>query len=230
MIVVNEFTRGFGAIEMFRQLSTTPQGVKCSGMADSVVVVTLLAVVAGLFLMLPSKSGLAGRKRNGAVSIATYVVATFLGTYGSVAAAALLVLPVLLYARLAHSQTAVDILSAAVDRPYFPLQSAVALAVGFGMAVRFRQGKPMWIWVWPVAQTVISIALHKPPSVMQSFAASVWQTYFNWGCRCSATLLQWHFMSAAYTAIAFSLGALVRHGLTDRRQHAPSSQVETVRP
>ncbi len=199
-------------------------------MADSVVVVTLLAVVAGLFLMLLRKSGLAAWKRNRAVSIAQYVIATFLGTYGSVAAAALLVLPVLLFARLAHSQTAVNILSAAVDRPYFPLQSVVALAVGFAVAVRFRQGKPMWIWVWPLVQVVLSIVLHKPPSVMQSFTASVWQTYFNWGCGCSATLLQWQVMSAVYTALAFSLGALVRYGLTDRRQDAPLSQIETVRP
>src|SRR5450759_4841261 len=74
---------------------------------------------------------------------------------------------------------------------YFPLQSVVAFAVGFAVAVRLRQGKPMWVWVWPVAQVAISIALHKPRSVLQAFTAKVWQTYFNWDCGCSATLLQW---------------------------------------
>ena len=107
-----------------------------------------------------------------------------------------------------RSLTAEEVPSAAVDRPYFPLQSAVAFVVGFVVAIRLRQGKPLWVWVWPVAQVVISIALHKPRSVVESFTTSVWQTYFNWGCGCSATLLQWQVMSALYPAIAFTLGAL----------------------
>jgi hypothetical protein len=214
---------------MFHQLSTYAKGVECSGMVDSVVAVTVLAVFAGLFLMFRRESGPAVWRRDRADSIAKYVIATFLGTYGSVAAATLLVLPILLYGRLAHSQTAEEIFSAAVDRPYFPLQSVVAFAVGFAVAVRLRLGKPMWVWVWPVAQVVISIALHKPRSVLQGFTANVWQTYFNWDCGCSATLLQWHVMSAVYAAIAFTLGALVRNGLTERRQDTPSSQIESVR-
>jgi hypothetical protein len=196
-------------------------------MVDSVEAVTLLAVVAGLFLMF-RRAGFAASSGERAVSIAKYVIATFLGTYGSVAAATILVLPILLYGRFAHSQAAEEILSAAVDRPYFPLQSVVAFAVGFGVAARLRQGKPMWVWIWPIAQVVISIALHRPRSVVQSFTASVWQTYFHWDCECSATLLQWQVMSAAYASIAFTLGALARHGITERRRDAPSSQIESV--
>jgi hypothetical protein len=149
-------------------------------------------------------------------SIAKYLIASFLGTYGSVAAATLLILPIFLYGRFAHSQTVEEILSAAVDRPYFPLQSVVAFAMGFALALRMRQGKPMWVWVWPVAQVVIPIALHKPRSVMQSFTAIVSQTYFNWDCACSATLLQWQVMSALYASISFTFGALARHGLAKR--------------
>src|SRR5205814_9439613 len=127
-------------------------------MVDSVVVVTFLSVVAGVFLMYRRGSGLVAWGGHRAEAIAKYVIASFLGTYASVAGAALLILPVLLYAGLAHNLTAEGVLSAAVDRPYFPLQSAVAFAVGFAVAIRLRQGKPLWVWVWPVAQVVVSIA------------------------------------------------------------------------
>jgi hypothetical protein len=200
-----------------------------SGTVDSVVAVTVLGVIAGLFLMFRRESGSAACRPDKADSIAKYVIATFLGTYGSVATATILILPVLLYARLAHTQAAQEIFSAAVDRPYFPLQSVVAFAVGFGVSARLRQGKPMWVWVWPVAQMAISIASHHPRSVMQGFTTNVWQTYFNWNCGCSATVLQWQVMSAVYAAIAFSLGALVQCGLPRRRQDSPSSQLESVR-
>ena len=166
----------------------------------SVVVVPCSQCLAGLFLMRSVESGLAGRKQTGQSHWKRMCSALNLW-FGYSRRTPRVARPSVCAARA--RQTDVDILSAAVDRPYFPLQSAVALAVG--LADRsVRQGKAMWIWVQPVAQTVISIALRKPPSVMQSYAASVWQTYFNWGCRCSATLLQWHFMSAAYTAIAFN--------------------------
>ena len=197
-------------------------------MVDSIVVVTLLAALAGIFLLFRREAGTATWKGGRVVSVATYFVATFLGTYGSVAVAAILVLPILLYGRLAHSATVMDILSAAVDRPYFPLQSAVAFAVGFALAFRLRQGKPMWVWVWPVAQVIISVALHNPHSVVQSFTTAVWRNYFNWNCGCSATLLQWQVMSAFYTAIAFTLGVLARYGFKEQR-NALLSQTESVR-
>jgi hypothetical protein len=161
-------------------------------MVDAVVVMTLLTVGAGLFMMHRRELGPAVQKGNRAGSIAKHVIATFLGTYGSLAAATLLALPILLYGRLTHSQTAEAVFSAAVDRPYFPLQSVVAFAVGFAVAVWLRQGKLMWVRVWPVAQAAVSIVLQQPRSVLQGFAANTWQTYFNWDCGCSATLLQWH--------------------------------------
>lgn len=185
-------------------------------MADTIVAVTFLAVTAGLFLILRRGSDPAARRRDRADAVAKYVIATFLGTYGSVAAAALLVSPILVYGRLAHNQTTEEIFSVAVDRPYFPLQSIVAFAIGFALAVWLRRGKPTWVWIWPVAQVVISFALLKPESVMQSLATNVWRRYFNWDCACSATLLQWQVMAAVYTAIAFTLGALTRYGLTER--------------
>jgi hypothetical protein len=196
-------------------------------MVDSVVVVTLLAVLGGVFLLFRREAGAESWKGERVVSVAMYFLATFLGTYGSVVLATILVLPILTYGRLAHSATALDILSAAVDRPYFPLQSAVAFAVGFALALRLKQGKPMWVWVWPVAQVIISVALHNPHSVVQSFTTSVWRNYFNWNCGCSATLLQWQVMSAFYTAIAFTLGVLARYGFKKQR-NAPLSQTESV--
>jgi|SRR5208282_4177604 len=196
-------------------------------MVDGVVVVTLLAVLGGVFLLFRREAGTESWKGERVVSVAMYFVATFLGTYGSVALATILVLPILMYGRLAHSATAVHILSAAVDRPYFPLQSAVAFAVGFALALRLKQGKPMWVWVWPVAQVIISVALHNPHSVVQSFTTSVWRNYFNWNCGCSATLLQWQVMSAFYTAIAFTLGVLARYGFKKQR-NALLSQTESV--
>jgi hypothetical protein len=59
----------------------------------------------------------------------------FLGTYGSPAAATLLVLPILLYGRLAHGQAAEEVFSAAVDRPIFPA------AVGGSVRSRICRGR-----------------------------------------------------------------------------------------
>lgn len=199
------------------------------GMANRLVVVTSLAIAAGTYLLFRREFGITDRKRNKADVIAKYVLAVFLATYLSIAFATLLALPVLFYGRLAHNLNAEGIFSVAVDRPYFPLQSAVAFAVGFAVAVRFRQWKLLWVWVWPAAQVVISIVLHKPESVMQGFLKDVWHTYFNWYCGCSATLLQWQVMSVMYAAIAFTLGALTRYFLSKEIPKAHASQIEARR-
>lgn len=219
--------------ERNRDVTTTinhPSGVKSSGMVDSVVAMTVLAIIGGLSLMFRLESGRVGRAGHWADVVAKYVIATFLGTYASVGTAGLLVLPMLLFGRLAHSQTAEQIFSAAVDRPYFPLQSVVAFVVGFAVAVRLRQGGPLWVWVWPVTQVAISVALHRPGSVMQSVTTGVWRTYFNWDCRCSATLLQWTVMSALYTSIAFALGVLARYAVSGRSKDSCSRQIVDTPP
>src|ERR1019366_8751130 len=74
----------------------TSTGVKCCRMVDSVVVLTLLAVLAGVFLLFQRESRAESLGAARVVAIATYFVATFLGTYGSVSLATLLVLPILL--------------------------------------------------------------------------------------------------------------------------------------
>lgn len=75
-------------------------GVEYCRRVDSAVVATLLAVLASVFLLFRREASTASWNGGRVVSVATYFVATFLGTYGSVAAATILVLPILLYGRL----------------------------------------------------------------------------------------------------------------------------------
>jgi hypothetical protein len=172
----------------------------------------LVVVISVVFLVYTRSVGLetiSPHLRNFAVPAAKYVSATFIGTYGSLGMAVVVASPLLLYSHLAQTHSGTDLFSALLDRSYFPLQTAVALILGYVVSAWFKEGWPAYVWVWPVAQVSIAVSLFHP-SVMQSFGSGVWQTFFDWGCRCSTTLVQWAVMSPLYPSLAFSAAACVR--------------------
>jgi hypothetical protein len=128
-------------------------------------------VVSVVFLFYTKSVGLetiSPHLRKFAVPAAKYVSATFIGTYGSLGLAVVVASPLLLYSRLAQTHSGADLFSALLDRPYFPLQTAVAFILGYVVSGWFKESWPAYVWVWPVAQVSIAVSLFHP-SVMQSF-------------------------------------------------------------
>lgn len=177
------------------------------------VAVLILFVVSAIFLLYVKNSGLGNVSpplSKFAVPASMYMVATFIGTYGAMAIAVVVISPLLLYSLLAQGHPGELFLSSLLDRPYFPLQSAVAFVLGYFVSEWFKEGRPVYVWAWPVAQVGIAVALFHPPGVMQSYWAEVWRTYFNWECGCSISLPQWTVMSPLYPSLAFSASAFLR--------------------
>ncbi len=176
--------------------------------------VTLFFVISTVFLFLlyvktVGPETLSPRLRKFAIPAAKYIAATFIGTYGSLAIGAVIVPPLLLYSRVTHTRSGVDLFTALLDRPYFPFQIAVAFVLGYFLSEWLKEGWPAYVWVWPVAQVSIAVLLFHP-SAMQSFTAGVWRSYFDWGCGCSVTPLQWRITSPLYPSLSFSAAAFLR--------------------
>lgn len=99
---------------------------------------------------------------------------------------------------------------------------AVAFVLGYCLSDWLNEGRPAYVWVWPVAQVSIAVLLFRP-SATQSFTTEVWRAYFDWGCGCSVTLLQWRIMFPLYPAISFSAAAFLRgHQRIERRVRSSS--------
>jgi len=140
---------------------------------------------------------------------AKYVLAVFVATFGSAAVAVLLSSPLLIFSRLMHSSAALNLFSRLVDRPYFPLETVVALALGCLTAKSFEEAKPALVWVFPLANALIGVAVlfHKA-SVLQGHWDWIRETLFNWTDH-SASLLQWNLVLPLITSLGFTLGALL---------------------
>jgi len=144
------------------------------------------------------------------VAISKYVIAVMAATYLSAAIAALIAAPLLVFAQLAHTEAPTNLFSAFLDRPYFPFQTIVAFVAGFVATKWLREGKPVFVWVLPIAQFFVALLLvSSRHSAFQRPWNHVWSSFFNWDCQCSATLLQWKVMFPLYTSIAFSVAAYV---------------------
>lgn len=108
--------------------------------------------------------------------------------------------------QLAHVSTAWPAIDALVDVPFFPLELAAALALGF---CRNRRGQRAPCWVWLPALAFFVWDAHGV--LVQPFDGgwrSVWNTYFGYGCQSSECLGEVLVTAPLYTSIVYSLGAL----------------------
>ena len=191
------------------------------GMPIIVSVLFVVSVVLLLYIKTVGSETVLPQLHKLGVPAAKYVAATFISTYGSLGIGAVIAVPLLLYQRLAHTQSGAALFSTLLDRPYFPLQMAVASVLGYSVSERLKEGRPAYAWVWPVAQVTIAVLLFHP-SAMQSFAAGVWRTYFDWGCGCSVTLRQWTITAPLYPSVAFSVAAFLRRTKVFSRRVTPA--------
>jgi hypothetical protein len=179
---------------------------------ETIVFLVLLscAVMFLLYVRDRNRQALSTRLRWG-TAVSKYIVAVFVATFGCGGIAALIAASLLVYARLTHTDTAVRLFSVLVDRPYFPFQTVIALFGGFVAAGWLKEGKPAFVWVLPMAQlSVALVVVSSRQSVFEGSGNFVWRTFFNWGCDCSASLLQWQVMFPVYTSIAFAIAASLR--------------------
>jgi hypothetical protein len=148
-------------------------------------------------------------------AVSKYIVAMSVATFGAAASAALVALPLLAYSRFTHTTSGENLFSVLLDRPYFPLQVVAAVVIGYFTANALSEGWPTLVWVLPLFQAVAGIAvLSRRHSALQGTWEWMSQTFLNWGCGCSASLLQWELMLPVYTSFAFAIGVLIRRMLT----------------
>ena len=181
---------------------------------ETILIVFFCCAVIFLCYVRASPPLLSNRLRQG-VAISKYLVAVMAATYLSGAGAALIATPLLGYARLKHTQAPIILFSDLLDRPFFPLQMGVGFFAGLVATKCLKEGKPVFVWVLPVAQFLVAlVVISSRHSAFQQTWSFVWSSFFNWSCHCSATLLQWKVMFPLYTSIAFSLGAYLSGTVT----------------
>jgi hypothetical protein len=109
------------------------------------------------------------------------------------------------------------------ETPYFPLQIAGAWLFGFVCERYWKHRSMLWVWVLPAAALVLaglftsSLERLGGPSNNQSHFAN----FFGWSCLPqNHCLLQVAFTMPLYSAVAYSLGALL-----SRKRHSRSFSI-----
>lgn len=178
-------------------------------MVTAIILILLAAAAAYLLYIVEVDAKAVTMAMQKGVALSKYVVALFTAVYGSVAVAVVVSLPLPIFSHLAHNDSAMDVWSALLDRPYFPLQVFAALALGWITFRWLKEGWILFVWALPLIQAVIALAVYNHRYGTSDWN-DIWVTFFNWQCGCSASLPQWSVMFPLYTSIAFSLGAFMR--------------------
>lgn len=147
------------------------------------------------------------------ISIGLFAAHQLVGTYGVPVFAYLLGTSVLHLAALfgMHYPTR-NLYYILTETPYFPVQVAVGLSLGWLLARRFRHQSMPYVWVIPfllLGYAVLAIpTLSLPPTSVLAPQPSRFSHYFGWGCqpkdRCLDQLMT---TMPFYAAASYSLGA-----------------------
>lgn len=94
------------------------------------------------------------------------------------------------------------------DAPYFPLQIALALLLGWVLSRWLHHRSMLWVWLLPLA--VLSLAFTALPTVASLPFQSRLSHFFGWGCRPENRCFdQLAITLPFYIAVAYSAGALL---------------------
>jgi hypothetical protein len=116
-----------------------------------------------------------------------------------------------------HVFTRYDIYAALTATPYFPVQIVVALLLGWLVSDLFGHVSMLWIWVFPYIWLVEDFV--RSPLVFGMSFQSRLSHFFGWGCRpVNHCLDQIGVTLPFYTAIAYSIGALVARTMPMRSE------------
>jgi hypothetical protein len=101
--------------------------------------------------------------------------------------------------------------------PYFPVQIALALLLGWLLGRSLRDRSMTWVWLFPpvsLGYALVMIPTLIPQFVRPAFQAGIGQSrlshYFGWGCQSGNYCLdQNSFTRPFYASVAYSLAALI---------------------
>lgn len=92
--------------------------------------------------------------------------------------------------------------------PYFPVQIALALFLGWSLGIKLRHRSMLWVWVLPLG--ALCAALVALPTIVSLGLQSRLLHFFAWGCRPENDCFdQLAITLPFYIAASYSIGALV---------------------
>ena len=103
------------------------------------------------------------------------------------------------------------------ENPFYPLQIAAGMILGWQLGRRFRHKPMLWTWILPLA--ILCYALIAAPVLIPEWTSilarpitvgSRLSYYFGWGCQAQTHCLdQLVITMPFYASVAYSLGALL---------------------
>lgn len=140
----------------------------------------------------------------------------FVATYGSMGGAAASMFLLYPLARALDAGLSFHQFNRALSVPYFPVQIASGLAVGYLGRKRFGTRFSFWVWTVPLVVFIWHFAVYEP-----SVFESSWQVrldhFVGSACRPPACWDQMSYTAPVYTSIAYAVGAAMRKE-TERRR------------
>lgn len=132
----------------------------------------------------------------------------FVASYGSIAAAAASMFLVYPLARVINTNLSFHQFNRIFSVPYFPIQIAFGLAVGYLGRRRFGARFSFWVWTVPLSIFIWHFIAFEP-NAFEGFWRTRLDHFVGSACRPPACLDQTSYTAPVYTSIAYTLGASV---------------------
>jgi hypothetical protein len=167
-------------------------------------------------------NGLHGRSRLSLMRTSvTFVLHQLASTWGVIAiASTLAALPFDIYYWISRAPSAHYYHWILTETPYFPVQIAVGLSLGWLLGYKLRHQSMLWMWILPGA--ILGYAVVAIPTLFPALTSQVAQPsqtplshYFGWGCRPENHCIdQLAITLPFYCSVAYSIGALMSQKMT----------------
>jgi len=147
--------------------------------------------------------------RTGLREVAKLGLEVPVASYGSTAGAALSMPMLYPLARVLDASLSFHQFNRIFSVPYFPVQIAFGLTVGYLGQKRFGTRFSFWVWTVPLLIFIWHFFAFEP-SVLQGFWRVRLDHFVGSACRPPACFDQMRYTSPLYTSIAYTLGAFVK--------------------
>jgi hypothetical protein len=151
----------------------------------------------------------------------------FVASYGSTAGAAASMFLLYPLAKALNANLSFHQFNRIFSVPYFPVQIAFGLAVGYLGRKRFGTRFSFWVWTVPLLIFIWHFFAFEP-SVLEGFWRVRLDHFVGSACRPPACFDQTSYTSPLYTSIAYTLGASVRKRVSAEklgRSERPEAEV-----
>jgi hypothetical protein len=158
-------------------------------------------------------------------SLAWFTVHQFIGTYGILLVTPWVVAFASDFPRLfgKHFPMA-NVYWILTGTPYFPVQIAMGLLLGFLIGRHFQHSVMRWVWIIPLvalSYAVVAVPTFLPSFTPPDFQAGVGQSrlshYFGWGCEPMNRCLDQIYMTLPfYISLSYALGAILVRKVPER--------------